>query len=79
MRSCSTSFFPTPRDIDLTQIRKLQPDVPIIMLTANAYEELTREKRGALDYIVSHSTCGISRVCLQRRYRPSLPSALADR
>jgi DNA-binding response OmpR family regulator len=38
----------------LDQLRKLRPDVPIVMLTANADEELAREtlKRGAFDYIV---------------------------
>jgi DNA-binding response OmpR family regulator len=38
----------------LDQLRKLRPDVPIIMLTANSDEELAREtlKRGAYDYIV---------------------------
>lgn len=38
----------------LDQLRKLRPDVPIIMVTANADEELARQtlKRGAFDYVM---------------------------
>jgi DNA-binding response OmpR family regulator len=38
----------------LDQLHALRPDVPIIMVTANADEELAREtlKRGAMDYVM---------------------------
>jgi DNA-binding response OmpR family regulator len=37
----------------LDQLRKLRPDVPVVMVTANADEALAREtlKRGAFDYL----------------------------
>ena len=37
----------------LDRLRQLRPDVPIIMLTANADEQLAREtlRRGAFDYV----------------------------
>jgi two-component system, NtrC family, nitrogen regulation response regulator NtrX len=42
-----------PGDIDPDRAKKLRPDVPVIMLTANAGEELAREtlRRGAFDYM----------------------------
>lgn len=38
----------------LDQLRTLRPDVPIIMVTANADEDLAREtlRRGAVDYVM---------------------------
>jgi DNA-binding response OmpR family regulator len=37
----------------LDRLHRIQPDVPIIMLTANADEQLAREtlRRGAFDYV----------------------------
>jgi DNA-binding NtrC family response regulator len=55
----------------LDRLRKLLPDVPIIMVTANANEDLAREtlKRGAFDYIIKPFTI--------ERLRTVLEAALA--
>jgi DNA-binding NtrC family response regulator len=55
----------------LDRLRKLLPDVPIIMVTANADEEIAREtlKHGAFDYIIKPFTI--------ERLRTVLDAALA--
>lgn len=55
MPSSSTSNLPDASGTEtLDQLRLLRPDIPIIMVTANADERLARETltRGAFDYVM---------------------------
>jgi two-component system, OmpR family, response regulator len=50
----------------LDRLRRLRPDVPVVMVTANADEDIAREtlKRGAVDYVMKPFDMGRLRTVL---------------